>query len=100
MAIFGNAVFIGFDLDGGEAFFLTIFSIEIAAKLYAFGLPEFFQKLWNVFDVIVVGAAIIVSIIGLFIRQVPLLPPFISLFIKALYFRGLLNRQKVLHQVF
>ena len=67
-AIFVNAVFIAFDLDGGEAFFLTIFFIEIVAKLYAFGLPEFFQKLWNVFDVVVVGSAIIVSIVGLFIR--------------------------------
>ena len=65
LAIFANAIFIGFDLDRAEAFFLTIFTIEIASKLYAFGVSEFFQKLWNIFDVIVVGSALIISLLKL-----------------------------------
>jgi two pore calcium channel protein 3 len=65
LAIFANAIFIGFELDGGEWFFLTIFTLEIVSKLYAFGGFEFVQKLWNIFDVIVVGSALIISLLKL-----------------------------------
>ena len=68
-AILANAVFIALDLDGGESFFVTFFSVEIVAKVYAFGGFEFLKKLWNVFDLLVVGSAVLVSIIGLFPRQ-------------------------------
>lgn len=37
---------------------LTIFVIELLLKLYAFG-PRFFRNSWNVFDLIVVGIALI-----------------------------------------
>jgi len=37
---------------------LTIFVIEIAAKLFAFG-PRFFRSGWNLFDFAIVGAALV-----------------------------------------
>ena len=61
--IFVNALFIAFDLDGGEPFFLALFSLEILLKLYAFGFRAFVRKLWNIFDTLVVSSAIIVSIV-------------------------------------
>lgn len=61
--IFVNAVFIAFDLDEGEPFFLTLFTLEIVLKLYAFGVQAFFRKLWNIFDVLVVGSALIITLV-------------------------------------
>ena len=61
--IFLNAIFIGFDLDGGEPFFLALFTLEIVLKLYAFGFRAFARKLWNLFDVVVVGSALLITII-------------------------------------
>ena len=58
-----NAVFIAFNLDGGEPFFLALFTLEITLKLYAFGFKAFVRKLWNLFDTIVVASALIVTII-------------------------------------
>ena len=69
LAILANAIFIAFDLDGGENAFLTVFTLEIALKLYAFGIRAFFRKMWNVFDVVVVGSAITVSILRAAIGQ-------------------------------
>ena len=69
LVILANAIFIAFDLDGGENVFLTIFTLEIALKLYAFGIRAFFRKMWNVFDVVVVGSAITVSILRAAIGQ-------------------------------
>lgn len=37
---------------------LTIFVLELGIKLYAFG-PRFFRSAWNVFDLIVVGIALV-----------------------------------------
>lgn len=37
---------------------LTIFVVELAIKLFAFG-PRFFRNPWNVFDLIVVGIALV-----------------------------------------
>lgn len=62
--IFINAIFIGFDLDGGEPFFLALFSLEILLKLYAFGLRAFIKKWWNIFDSLVVSSALVFSILG------------------------------------
>lgn len=56
-----NAVFIAFNIDGGELYFLTLFFLEILFKLYAFGFKAFLSKLWNIFDLVVVGTAIIVT---------------------------------------
>lgn len=61
LVIFANAIFIGFNLDGGEWYFLALFTAEILLKLYAFGFQAFFQKMWNIFDVVVVGLALLVS---------------------------------------
>ena len=62
-------VFIALDLDGGENAFLAVFALEIALKLYAFGVRAFFRKMWNVFDVVVVGSAVTVSILRAAIGQ-------------------------------
>jgi voltage-gated sodium channel len=37
---------------------LTIFVLELGIKLYAFG-PRFFRSAWNVFDLVVVGIALV-----------------------------------------
>ena len=59
--IFLNIFCIAFDWEGGEWAFLVIFLVEIILKLYAFGTQAFFAKLWNLFDFVVVGAAILLS---------------------------------------
>ena len=56
-----NAFFIALDLDGGENLFLALFALEIFLKTYAFGIKNFLRKAWNIFDVWVVGLAVIVS---------------------------------------
>lgn len=43
---------------------LSIFVVEIALKLYAFG-PRFFRDGWNIFDFIIVGIALIPATEGL-----------------------------------
>ena len=66
LVILVNAVCIGLDLDGGEQYFLAIFFFEIVLKMYAFGFSAFFKKAWNVFDTVVVGSALILSLAHLF----------------------------------
>ncbi|XP_059167461.1 two pore calcium channel protein 1-like [Physella acuta] len=58
-----NAVFIAIDLDVADWFFLSIFAFEILCKLYVLGGKEFISRLWNLFDVFVIGAAFIATII-------------------------------------
>ncbi|CAG5119818.1 unnamed protein product [Candidula unifasciata] len=58
-----NAVFIAVDLDDADWFFLSIFAVEIICKLYTLGGKEFFQRFWNVFDLLVIGAAFVASIV-------------------------------------
>jgi two pore calcium channel protein 3 len=67
--ILANAIFIAFELDGGEQFFLAVFTLEIVLKLYAFGFKEFARKLWNIFDVVVVGSALLVTVIEAGLQQ-------------------------------
>ncbi len=43
---------------------LAIFTVEIVAKLYAFG-PRFFRNGWNVFDLLIVGISLMPSAGGL-----------------------------------
>ena len=59
--IFANIFCIAFDWEGGEWAFLVLFLIEIILKLYSFGTKAFFEKLWNIFDFVVVGAALLIS---------------------------------------
>ncbi|KAH9509193.1 hypothetical protein Btru_049330 [Bulinus truncatus] len=58
-----NAIFIAIDLDVADWFFLSIFTFEILSKLYVLGGREFVSHFWNVFDVLVIGAAIIATIV-------------------------------------
>nr|CBI63265.1 two-pore channel 3 [Strongylocentrotus purpuratus] len=58
-----NAFFVGFKLDEGEPYFLALFSVEIALKMYALGFYKFFRSFWNVFDFLVIGAAVVITII-------------------------------------
>ncbi|KAL4238880.1 Ion transport protein [Mactra antiquata] len=59
--IFLNAWFIGFDIDESDWFFLSIFMGEILLKLYVFGPKEFFRRLWNIFDFLVIFGAVIAT---------------------------------------
>ncbi|BFZ06995.1 hypothetical protein BsWGS_10034 [Bradybaena similaris] len=58
-----NAVFIAVDLENADWFFLSIFAVEIICKLYTLGGKEFFEHFWNVFDLLVIGAAFVASIV-------------------------------------
>ncbi|CAH1791470.1 unnamed protein product [Owenia fusiformis] len=59
-----NAICMGFKWDVLELyFFLPLFTLEIVLKLYAYGPKQFFSDFWNIFDFIVVGAALIGTII-------------------------------------
>eukprot|EP00118_Oscarella_pearsei_P014477 m.123941 g.123941 ORF g.123941 m.123941 type:complete len:1059 (+) comp37843_c0_seq17:448-3624(+) len=67
-AIVANAVFIGLDLnvdseEDGEFFFLVLFDIEIALKFYAYGVRGFFRRWWNIFDLLIMGAATIALLV-------------------------------------
>ncbi|CAB4055436.1 TPCN3 [Lepeophtheirus salmonis] len=62
LIIIVNAFFIAFDLDGAEWYFLVLFTLEIILKVYTFGPKLFVKKLWNLFDLLVVGSALIVSV--------------------------------------
>lgn len=61
--IFLNAWFIGFDVDVADWFFLSIFMFEIMCKMYVFGPKEFFRRLWNIFDFVVIFGAVIATAI-------------------------------------
>ena len=63
-----NAVCMAFDFTGAEWFFLALFTLEILLKLYTFGPHAFFRKLWNIFDVIIVGSALVVSVLELILE--------------------------------
>merc|ERR1719193_515986 len=57
-----NAFFILFDIKGIEWGFLSLFMLEIFLKIYAFGFYMFIRKMWNIFDVVVIGSAFLISI--------------------------------------
>lgn len=64
-----NAAIIGFDAQLSDAHpfhnpartldlvFLLIFTAELGLKLLAFGVPGFFRKGWNLFDLVIVAAS-------------------------------------------
>ncbi|XP_067942025.1 two pore calcium channel protein 1-like [Watersipora subatra] len=60
-AITVNAVFIALDITEAEWFFLALFTLEILLKLYVYGPVRFVSQLWNIFDVLVIGGAMIVT---------------------------------------
>jgi len=66
--IFLNAVFIALNLQKAEIFFICIFSFEIFSKIYALGHRLYFRKKWNVFDFLVVEAALILTFIGIGVK--------------------------------
>jgi two pore calcium channel protein 3 len=43
--------------------FLAVFTLEILLKMYAFGFYMFFGKKWNIFDFVIIGAALIFDIV-------------------------------------
>jgi len=43
--------------------FLSVFTLEILLKIYAFGFSMFISKYWNVFDTVIIGSAFIFNII-------------------------------------
>ena len=43
--------------------FLSVFTIEIFLKIYAFGFSMFISKYWNLFDSVIIGSAFIFNII-------------------------------------
>ena len=47
LVIFANAIFIALEQNDAEVFFLAIFNLEIALKLYTYGFKEFFSSYWN-----------------------------------------------------
>ncbi|KAI1296932.1 Two pore calcium channel protein 1B [Halotydeus destructor] len=55
-----NAILIaiGADRANTEWLLLLAFSFEILAKLYTFSFRDLIRKFWNVFDMIVIGAAV------------------------------------------
>lgn len=59
LLILVNAILIGMHLDKAEWFFLTVFTLEILLKMYTFGFVRFIQQAWNVFDVVIIGSALI-----------------------------------------
>ncbi|XP_064622420.1 uncharacterized protein LOC135484707 [Lineus longissimus] len=61
--ILANAVFIALSLDTAEWFFLALFTLEILLKMYAYGFKRFFKGLWNIFDFLVIGSAIVATTI-------------------------------------
>ena len=60
-----NAFCIGLNLHGVENYFLVAFLLEILLKIYAFGFTLFFKKMWNIFDFLVVGTAILLTTLNL-----------------------------------
>jgi len=43
--------------------FLSVFTLEILLKIYAFGFSMFISKYWNIFDTVIIGSAFIFNII-------------------------------------
>ncbi|XP_023225433.1 two pore calcium channel protein 1-like isoform X2 [Centruroides sculpturatus] len=56
-----NAGLIAADINEAEWCFLALFMFEIISKIYTFGIKEFFRKLWNIFDFVVIGAAVVAT---------------------------------------
>ena len=65
VAILANAICIGLDFDSAEWFFLSLFCVEIAIRMYAYGFWEFFSihRMWNWFDFIIIFATVIATIV-------------------------------------
>ncbi|XP_068682209.1 two pore calcium channel protein 1-like isoform X2 [Montipora foliosa] len=63
LVIFANAIFIALEQNDAEVFFLAIFNLEIALKLYTYGFKEFFSSYWNIFDFLVITSATLALII-------------------------------------
>jgi len=73
VAILANAVCIGLDFDSAEWFFLSLFCVEIAIRMYAYGFWEFFSihRLWNWFDFLIIFSTVIATIaIGRYLKNV------------------------------
>ena len=58
-----NAFVILANVDYIEWVFLAVFTLEILLKMYSFGFYMYFGKLWNIFDFVIIGAALIFDIV-------------------------------------
>ena len=66
-----NAFVIGLVTDNdaqlkAEYVFLFLFTMEILLKLFTFGSKHFFTRMWNVFDTVIIGAALVGTLIEAF----------------------------------
>merc|ERR1711971_438946 len=59
-----NAFVILANVDYIEWVFLAVFTLEILLKMYSFGFYMYFGKLWNIFDFVIIGAALIFDIVA------------------------------------
>nr|XP_039248277.1 two pore calcium channel protein 1-like isoform X1 [Styela clava] len=76
LLILANAVCIALDLEQTEWFFLPVFMIEIALRMYAVGPREYFSldRLWNWFDFIIISAAFIATIVEASLNELDQFP--------------------------
>ncbi|GFR69062.1 two pore calcium channel protein 1 [Elysia marginata] len=58
-----NALFIALDIDVADWFFLSVFLFEILCNLYVAGIKEYFTRFWFTFDFLVIGSALVASIV-------------------------------------
>ncbi|XP_013399007.1 two pore calcium channel protein 1 isoform X4 [Lingula anatina] len=56
--------------DALEWTFLGIFLVEIILKFYVFGCRRFFSRFWNIFDFVVVGAALVARLTNVILQTV------------------------------
>ncbi|XP_019647595.1 PREDICTED: two pore calcium channel protein 1-like [Branchiostoma belcheri] len=65
LAVVANAVCIALDQDDAEWFFMVLFILEILLKFYVFGLKKFFRSAMNIFDFILIVAALVINVLEL-----------------------------------
>lgn len=67
-----NALFVAFDLNYYQQIeigLLVLFMIELALKIYTFGLKSFMAKYFNIFDCLVIGSSFLLIVFGLWLHS-------------------------------
>eukprot|EP00058_Branchiostoma_floridae_P025095 XP_002610585.1 hypothetical protein BRAFLDRAFT_65751 [Branchiostoma floridae] len=72
LAVVANAVCIALDQDDAEWFFMALFVLEILLKFYVFGLKKFFHSAMNIFDFVLIVAALVINVLELAWRSMRL----------------------------
>ncbi|XP_066281782.1 two pore calcium channel protein 1-like isoform X2 [Branchiostoma lanceolatum] len=65
LAVVANAVCIALDEEDFEWFFMALFVFEILLKFYVFGLKKFFHSAMNMFDFVLIVAALVINVLEL-----------------------------------